>query len=70
MIFYSECSNVVSWCIEKMIVDNILPSSCNVQGYFYSDVRKTIYILPNMVKAYEIYKFLCSKRNVVKIILD
>ncbi|CAF0869215.1 unnamed protein product [Brachionus calyciflorus] len=55
--------SVLSWCIEKLIVDNILPSSCNVQGYFYSDVRKTLNIIPNMLKAYEIYKFICKKRN-------
>lgn len=22
----------ISWCIEKLIIDNILPNSCNVQG--------------------------------------
>ncbi len=23
---------MISWCIEKLIIDNILPNSCNVQG--------------------------------------
>ena len=60
----NEQELIVSWCIEKLIVDNILPHSCQVKGYFYSDVRKTLNVLTYMVKSYQIYRFLCTKRSV------
>ena len=63
----NEQDLVVSWCIEKLIVENILPFSCNVKGFFYSDVRKTLNVLNYVGKSYEIYRFLCTKRNVIKL---
>lgn len=60
-----ESGLVISWCIEKLIVDNILPHSCNVQGYFYSDVEKTVNVLTYMIKSYEIYRSICKKRKVI-----
>lgn len=83
----NNSSSVLSWCIEKLIVDNLLPYSCNVQGsvprkyispgflvivylnswflgQFYLDSTKTLSILTYMVRSYEIYRYICSKRNV------
>ena len=53
----------VSWCIKKLIEDNILKFSCNVRGDFYQDTRKTLNVLTYMIKAYDIYQMVCKKRR-------
>lgn len=54
---------VVSWCIKKLIEDNILKFSCNVRGDFYISTRKTLSVLNYMIKAYDIYRMICKKRT-------
>lgn len=55
---------MLSWCIEQFIEKKIFPYSCNVQGFFFTDIHKTLSVLDYMVKSYEIYTFFSTKRNV------
>lgn len=54
---------MISWCIKKLIEDNILKFSCNVRGEFYQNTRKTLNVLDYMIKAYDIYQMVCKKRK-------
>jgi len=54
---------LVSWCIKKLIEDNILKFSCNVRGDFYMNTRKTLNLLPYMVKSYDIYRRVCKNKK-------
>jgi hypothetical protein len=60
---FKEGDLLISWCIKKLIEDNILKYSCNVRGDFYMSTRKTLNLLGYMVKSYEIYRMVCRNQK-------
>ena len=47
---------VLSWCLSKLIADNIMKHSCKVKGYIYTEARRAVNALVHLDKTYDVYQ--------------
>ncbi|KAK3611960.1 hypothetical protein CHS0354_011618 [Potamilus streckersoni] len=65
-LFHEEhegTSMILTWCLSKLINDNILRYACNVHGHFYYETRRAVNALVHLDQSYEIYQSLCTARK-------
>ncbi|XP_072016085.1 radial spoke head 10 homolog B-like isoform X2 [Amphiura filiformis] len=55
-----NCKGVLAWCMDKAIKENVIPDSCDVQGYFLYDPRRAVNALGYMDRCWEVYRAVCS----------
>lgn len=55
--------SVLSWCLSRLISDNVLPNACNVKGYIYTETRRSVNVTVHLDQVYEVYKSLCQPRK-------
>ncbi|KAK6188921.1 hypothetical protein SNE40_004999 [Patella caerulea] len=54
---------VLSWCMSKLITENVLPNACNVAGKIYIETRRAVNALVHLDQAYEVYQTVCTARK-------
>ncbi|ESO92384.1 hypothetical protein LOTGIDRAFT_233146 [Lottia gigantea] len=58
-----EDGPILSWCMSKLITENVLQNACNVHGFIYIETRRANNALVHLDQAYEVYQSVSSPRK-------